>query len=228
MKLYKGINVLCGCGVGGFLLLTAPTILPAQAQSNTVHQLGVLNANDEQFSTGSYFDSYEIEGSAGQRVSISLDSSDFDALVGLFDSDGNLVATNDDAAEANPNSFISVTLPRDDTYTVVATSYGAQGSGDYRMALRNFSPPSSSRVASSNSSSGQNGWSTLFSIPFVQEMMVDAFSSAFSFGGGDSSYGSDYELRRTGNPYPSSPQPAHRPVTPIGGDRGFYGSDHTP
>jgi len=186
MMLAKLSRLLGGCGLSGLLLLA----LPAQAQTNTVHQMGVLGASDEQFSTGSYFDSYKIEGSEGQRVSISLDSSDFDTFLGLLDSDGNLVASNNNAATDNPNSYISTTLPRNDTYTVVATSHGAQSGGDYRMALRNFSPPPMARTATSGGSG--NGLSALVASPLGQMMMWGMVDSMFSSGGG-SSTSSGYE-----------------------------------
>ncbi len=179
MTLGKFYRLLSGCGISWLLLLT----LPAQAQTNTVHQMGVLGANDEQFSTGSYFDSYKIEGSEGQRVSISLDSSEFDTFLGLIDSDGNLVASNNNAAAGNPNSYLSVTLPRNDTYTVVATANGSQGGG-YRMALRNFSPPAATRTATSRGN--WDGLSALVASPLGQSMMQGMVDSMFSSGGGSS------------------------------------------
>lgn len=55
----------------------------AQAQMSTEHQLGVLGTDDSQLDTGSYFDTYETEGVEGQRVAISLDSSEFNAFLRL-------------------------------------------------------------------------------------------------------------------------------------------------
>ncbi|MGB7247563.1 MAG: PPC domain-containing protein [Phormidesmis sp.] len=215
MTLGKLSKLLGSCGLGWLLLLT----LPAQAQSNTVHQMGVLGPNDEQFSTGSYFDSYKIEGSEGQRVSVSLDSSEFDAFLGLFDSDGNLVASSDDAAADNPNSFISTTLPRNDTYTVVATSHAPQSSGDYRMSLRNFSPPPVARTGSSSGS--WDGLSALVASPLGQMIMMDMVDSMFSFGGGSSAAASG------GDWYPqqsTSSQPSHRPPAPSVSGSGIHGN----
>ncbi|MEL6777966.1 MAG: PPC domain-containing protein [Cyanobacteria bacterium J06597_16] len=184
----KVSTLLMSCSV---LCLLLP-VLPAQAQSRTVHQLGILGDSDEQFETGSYFDSYEIEGSEGQRVSISLDSSEFDTVLGLFDSDGNLVATNNDATETNPNSYISTTLPRNGTYTVVAASYSPQTGGDYRMALRNFSPPRPTRTASSAGSWDE--WNALAASPLGQMVMWGIVDSMFSSGGGGTSGGASQSL----------------------------------
>ncbi|MEL6900805.1 MAG: PPC domain-containing protein [Cyanobacteria bacterium J06606_4] len=204
MSLGKVSELLAGCSVGCVLLFATS----AQAQTNMVHQLGVLSAGDHQFETGSYFDSYEIEGSAGQRVSISLDSSDFNTFLGLFDSEGTLIVTNDDAAEENPNSYISTTLPQSGTYTVVATSHAPEGSGDYRLTMRSFAPPTPTRTTTSTASSGSgwNGLSAFLSMPIVQEVLVDTFfSSMFSSGGSSSSYDS--------YPYPTTT----RPSRPSGG-----------
>lgn len=216
--LYQKVKVLCGCSVGSVLLLASLLAPAARAQSNTVHQLGVLNSGDEQFSTGSYYDSYKIEGSAGQRISISLDSSDFDTLVGLFDSDGNLIATNNDATETNQNSFISATLPRNDTYSVVATSFSSEGIGDYRMSLRNFSPPTVARTGSSNSSS--NGFSALAENPLAQLFILGIVNSMFSFGG-SSSTTPDYERYSDYSTTPSS-QPSRGMSYPQGS--GIHGN----
>jgi len=78
--------------------------------------------------------SYTFDGSEGQTVTIILSSEDFDPVLSLFDSSGNEVATNDDFG-GTLNSTIILTLPADDTYTVVAKSFSGQG-GDYSLAVR--------------------------------------------------------------------------------------------
>lgn len=220
MALGKVFVILGGLSVGFFLAAN-----PAQAQSSPpVHKLGVLDAADPQLEDGSYFDSYEIAGSAGQRVSISLDSSEFDTFLGLMDSDGNLLISNDDASESNRNSYISLTLPADDTYTVVTTSFTPLSSGGYRLSMRNFSAPQTT------AQSTQAGLEPVFN-PFVLSL-VGAVLSDFLSGGSSSasSYAdpSQDPTFRDVNTY-QSPEPTYRPPTPtVGGDRGFYGSDHTP
>lgn len=217
MTVGKLSELLGTLSLGCFLLLAAP----AQAQSNTIHQLGLLEPNDEQFSTGTYFDSYKIAGSEGQHISISLDSSEFDAFLGLFDSDGNLVASNDDATTDNPNSYISVTLPRNDTYTVVATSYSPQ-SGEYRMALRNFSPPPVTRAASASSSSWE-GLSSLVASPLGQLIMTGIVDSMFSSGGSPASTASSYDHYYENQPSATS-QPSYGSSTQSVGGDDFYGN----
>ncbi|MGC1309658.1 MAG: PPC domain-containing protein [Phormidesmis sp.] len=210
--------------IGGFslgvLMLSAS---PVQAQSSPpVYKLGVLDTADTQLADGSYFDSYEIAGSAGQRVSISLDSSEFDTFLGLLDSDGNLIVSNDDASESNLNSYISLTLPTDGTYTVVATSFDPLSNGGYRLSMRNFNAPRATMQ------SGQSGLEPVFN-PLATAFIGAALNELF-FGGGSSvdSYSDpsqDPALREAerNNRYRPTPQPAPRPVTPIGGNCGFYG-----
>ena len=189
----------------GFLLLWAN---PAKAQSATVHKLGVLNSSDSQLSDGSYFDIYEIAGSAGERVTISLDSSEFDTYLGLLDSEGNLLVSNDDAADNNPNSYISLTLPADGTYTVMATAFTPQAGGEYRLSMRNFNAPRATR---------QTAQSSLNPImdAFALSIMGAAISEMF-FGGGGGGYadtGSGYDpaMRNVGGSRPA-PQPARPPM----------------
>jgi uncharacterized protein (TIGR03437 family) len=76
---------------------------------------------------------YVFSGTAGQRVSISLSSTDFDALLGLYGPDGNLV-TSDDNGGGGTNSRIPagsgfLTLQTSGTYTIVASSKGLQPGG---------------------------------------------------------------------------------------------------
>ena len=212
MSFLKLSAITSSLGLGCLLLMTPP----ASAQTPTVHKLGVLTSSDPQLGDGSYFDSYEIEGSEGQRVTISLDSSDFDAFLGLVDSEGNLVASNDDATDSNQNAFLSLTLPKDDVYTVFATSRYPEVSGDYRMALRNFSPPRRSAIASS---SGQSELRPVID-PFSALLLVGLGMSMFG-GGGDSYAGDttypDPAFRPASEPYrptqPSAPRvPAVAPL----------------
>lgn len=77
---------------------------------------------------------YTFEGKAGQQITITLESEDFDPVLVLTNSAGDEVATNDDFG-GTLNSAIIVTLPRQDTYTVVARSFGGQG-GDYAVMIR--------------------------------------------------------------------------------------------
>ncbi|PSN10680.1 hypothetical protein C7271_25650 [filamentous cyanobacterium CCP5] len=81
---------------------------------------------------------YSFVGSADQRITIILDSGDFDPVVMLQDDEGNEIASNDDFG-GSLNSKLIVSLPADGEYQVVATSYDGQG-GDYDLTVRPANP----------------------------------------------------------------------------------------
>lgn len=77
---------------------------------------------------------YTFDGTAGQPMTITLESTDFDPVLTLLDASGDEIAFNDDFG-GSLNSKIIVTLPADGTYTVVARSFSGQG-GDYDLVVR--------------------------------------------------------------------------------------------
>lgn len=104
------------------------TSLPAQAET-FVEESGTIIPAEQ---------SYKFEGTSGQAITITLESEDFDPVLVLTDSAGNELATNDDFG-GTLNSTIIVTLPKQDTYTVVARSFAGQG-GDYQVMVRTSTP----------------------------------------------------------------------------------------
>jgi tetratricopeptide (TPR) repeat protein len=79
-------------------------------------------------------DTYRFMGTANQRITIILESEDFDPVLMLKDSQGNRLASNDDFG-GSLNSTVIVALPTDGEYEVVATSFDGQG-GDYKLVVR--------------------------------------------------------------------------------------------
>lgn len=102
--------------------------LPAQAET-FLEQSGTIIPAEK---------SYTFEGTSGQEITITLESQDFDPVLVLTNSAGEEVATNDDFG-GTLNSTIIVTLPKQDTYTVVARSFAGQG-GDYQVMIRTSTP----------------------------------------------------------------------------------------
>ena len=84
----------------------------------------------------SLYRDYNFEGRSGQSVTISLESTDFDAYVAIFDPNGKLVAENDDASDSTKNAFLSVTLPATGRYRVIVNAYDASGRGRYTLTIR--------------------------------------------------------------------------------------------
>jgi hypothetical protein len=112
-----------------------PTVLPAG--SNTLNPgdtvTGMLQSGAP--------DSYTFSGRAGQVVSISAASEQFDAYLALKDASGNTLASDDDSA-GNLNPLIqNFALPADGTYTIQIGSYDNLGVGDYSLSLAGTQTP---------------------------------------------------------------------------------------
>lgn len=87
-------------------------------------------------SDGSLYEEHTFEGRAGQSVTISVESRDFDTLVALFSSDGKLLAKNDDISRSNTNSALTFTLPASGRYVVVVNAYKKGERGRYTLTVR--------------------------------------------------------------------------------------------
>lgn len=99
--------------------------LPAQAQSPIVETRGTIVPAESV---------HTFEGQAGQVVTITLDSEDFDPVLSLQTSTGEQIAFNDDFG-GSLNSRIVAELPADGIYRVVARSYSGNG-GDFNLMVR--------------------------------------------------------------------------------------------
>jgi len=86
-------------------------------------------------SDGSLYDVYTFEGETGQSVTVNLSSSEFDTYLLLIDPEGQLLEQNDDAAEDDMNSSLTVTLPSDGTYTVVSNGFDSESRGGYAVEV---------------------------------------------------------------------------------------------
>ncbi len=79
--------------------------------------------------------SYTFEGSAGDAVSITAESEDFDAFLTLSDAAGNTLTTDDDSG-GNLNARIeNFILPADGTYTINVSSFSVGASGSFTLSL---------------------------------------------------------------------------------------------
>jgi S1-C subfamily serine protease len=95
---------------------------------------GILGSNSPILSVdGSRYEEYVFAGRAGQRVIISLESQDFDPYLALLGPNDALIGENDDVSNNSLNSGLSVTLPVDGLYRVIANTYDASGSGRYTL-----------------------------------------------------------------------------------------------
>ncbi len=85
---------------------------------------------------GSYYREHTFRGQAGQQVTISMESREFDTFLLLFSPSGELIGGNDDIGPQNLNSAMTITLPETGAYTIFANSYDNTGRGRYTLTVR--------------------------------------------------------------------------------------------
>jgi len=95
---------------------------------------GELAKGDDQLESGEFIDVYEVQGRAGQSLSVTMRSDDFDAYL-MVTGPGDFQEDNDDSGDDGTNSRLDVRLPVDGTYRVTATSYQPGESGRYAISL---------------------------------------------------------------------------------------------
>lgn len=87
-----------------------------------------------------YLRAYEFTAEAGQAISASLTSSQFDTYLFLIGPNQSLIAENDDAVAGSTNSRIpasgSLTLPLTGRYLLVVSSFAPEETGLFQLSLR--------------------------------------------------------------------------------------------
>ncbi|MEG4252739.1 MULTISPECIES: pre-peptidase C-terminal domain-containing protein [unclassified Microcoleus] len=89
-------------------------------------------------SDSSLYDEYTFEGTQGQKVVVTVESTEFDTYLAIFNSQGELLAENDDATQQNSNSELTVTLSANGRYRVIVNAYDPppKGRGKYSLTVR--------------------------------------------------------------------------------------------
>ncbi|MEG4571400.1 pre-peptidase C-terminal domain-containing protein [Microcoleus sp. N3A4] len=89
-------------------------------------------------SDSSLYDEYTFEGTQGQKVVVTVESTEFDTYLAIFNSKGELLAENDDATQQNSNSELTVTLSANGRYRVIVNAYDPppKGRGKYSLTVR--------------------------------------------------------------------------------------------
>lgn len=109
----------------------------AAAAATTGFETGVdvqgrLAQGDATLTSGEFSDIYRFSGRRGDRVALSLQSSDFDAYLMMRGPDGEQ-HDNDDGAQGSTDSGIDMFLPADGGYEITVTSYEPGETGAYRF-----------------------------------------------------------------------------------------------
>lgn len=95
---------------------------------------GRLAQGDPQLSSGEFTREYSFQGRAGQRVDLTLRSTDFDPYL-MLRGPGNFSEDNDDDPAGGTNSRLTATLPADGRYTVTVTSYQPGETGAFNLRM---------------------------------------------------------------------------------------------
>ncbi len=124
--------------VGALVLgLAAAASTPAQAQQQIAigqAMSGSLTVSDLQWSDGARYDPFVFFGQAGQFITVTMSSTDFDSYLILQDQVGNQIGYNDDGG-GGLNAQIGMALPMTGSYRVIAKAYRANAFGNYTLML---------------------------------------------------------------------------------------------
>lgn len=80
-----------------------------------------------------YYDQYAFTGTANQNIAVTMNSSDFDTSVQLYNSSNQRIAVR----LGFPNAHLIFTIPSDGTYTIIATSGTKRTTGAYTISFTN-------------------------------------------------------------------------------------------
>ena len=100
-----------------------------------LRQQGRLGPGNPTLQDGSYFQEFNFQGRAGQRIRLRLASDSFDTYLLLLDQASNTLAENDDASSRTTNSELTVTLPRDGQYSVIVNAYNQGEQGEFLLVV---------------------------------------------------------------------------------------------
>ena len=87
-------------------------------------------------SDGSLYRMTSFTGRAGQTVTITLESPDFDTYLVLVSPDGKVFKENNNATNNTTNSAITATLPSSGVYRVIVNASDRDGRGQYTLTIR--------------------------------------------------------------------------------------------
>ena len=118
-----------------------PAAIPTTGPSKVIlEQKGELSPAKSSVlpSDSSLFDEYTFEGTQGQKVIVTVESTEFDTYVAILNSQGELVGENDDATQQNSNSELTVTLSASGRYRVIVNALEPppKGKGKYSLTVR--------------------------------------------------------------------------------------------
>lgn len=169
------------------------TVLPAAAMAQSALTPGApvqgeLTLESARVSSNVYYlDSYNVSGTAGDRITVAMQSDEFDTLLEIgqmVDGEFQQISVDDDGGDGL-NSRLVFTFPETGDYVVRARTFGTDATGPYTIELSELGPPPPPpppiRIRPGRTASG--------------ELTMDSATyEADSYGGSDRHYAL-YELR---------------------------------
>jgi len=129
-----------------------------------------------------FADDYTFEGTYGDSVGIELRSSAFDTYLFLVDPDGDVVAYND-AFGGTSHSYIRYILSSDGTYTIEATSFDFNETGQYQLTLLSGIPTLFADRSFMKISYGEEVSDSLYQGDQMSRRREGVFSDDYTFSG---------------------------------------------
>ena len=130
----RGFARVAGAVGAAFVLLAGGAAMAQTPLPIGSSRAGTLAEGDSTLTSGEFVDVFTFEGQAGQEVTVSMNSGDFDAYV-MVRGPAGFSDDNDDREDGDTNSQLTVRLPADGTYRIQATSFEAGEAGAYRVSL---------------------------------------------------------------------------------------------
>jgi hypothetical protein len=93
-----------------------------------------LTSEDQKLEDGSYYELWAFQGQAGSRVTITMRSGSFDAYLTIRDAQGNELGKDDDSG-GNTDAQVTITIPANGRFAIVANSLGADETGAYTIQV---------------------------------------------------------------------------------------------
>ncbi len=124
-------------GAGGAAAAQTPPANPAEVPLAVGSSVGgVLGFRDRQRGSGKIEDVYVLSGRRGDRVELSLSSSEFDSYLLVTGPGGFQIGNDDDPAgrAGSLDSRLVLELPEDGAYRISATSFRPGATGGYRLS----------------------------------------------------------------------------------------------
>ncbi len=146
-QLMDGINfTLNDSGTPGGVVLPGAESVAAIAIGDTVNgTLGEQGDFTDDVGLGVFVDYFSFTGAAGRRVTVSLDSTAFDAVLIVWGPNGfNPV---DDDSGTGANALMTFALPEVGTYIIGVTSYAKDQKGAYTLSLQAAAPDNTPVIA---------------------------------------------------------------------------------